>query len=73
MALARSSFVGRSARWTVRHANCALCPFMVLPAEHLDDRGVVADRSHGALVLYWNGSCRLARDAAGDGLPRVLS
>src|SRR4029079_17602293 len=30
-AFARSSFVGRSARCTARQANCALCPFIVLP------------------------------------------
>ena len=31
IAFARSSFVGRSARCTVRQANCALRPFIVFP------------------------------------------
>ncbi len=31
IAFARSSFVGRSARCTVRHANCAFRPFIVFP------------------------------------------
>ncbi len=50
-----------------------LVPFHRPPAEHLHDRGVASDRSHRPLVAVLERLGRLARDAAGDRLARVLS